>query len=71
MLRNFTSNHGTVSDDDSIGALLHDNKPMKNYSFENEIIVYGLFDRSSENEVLNSSIDLDANDSQINLTEVL
>ena len=40
-----------VSDDDSIGALWHENKPMKNYSFENEITVYGLFDRSSENEV--------------------
>ena len=64
--KNFTSDHGTVSDDGDF---------WYNMSLTNGSIIVmenGIFEeRSSDNEVLYSTLDLNGTDMPLNLTEVL
>ena len=65
--RNFTSNHGRVSDGDGDFWF---NQSLKNDSII--VMEKGIFEeRSSDNEVIYSTMDLNGTDMPLNLTEVL
>ena len=64
--KNFTSDHGTVSDDGDFWY----NQSLTNGSII--VMVNGIFEeKSSENGTLYSTMDLDGIDIPLNLTEVL